>query len=102
MSDTSPLPAVTHATVADEGEQHDGLTVVDFWAPWCGPCRMLTPVVERLAASHADRVRVVTMNADDNQRTSVRYGVRGLPTLLFFRDGALVDRVVGAVPYTAV
>ena len=102
MSDTITLASVTDDTFAAEVEAHDGLTVVDFWAPWCGPCRMLAPVVERLAAQHADRVRVVKVNADDNQRTSVRFGVRGLPTLLFFRDGQLVDRVVGAVPYSAV
>ena len=102
MSDTVTLASVTDDTFAAEVEAHDGLTVVDFWAEWCGPCRMLAPVVERLAARHGDRVRVVKVNADENQRTSVRFGVRGLPTLLFFREGKLVDRIVGAVPYAAV
>jgi thioredoxin 1 len=102
MSDTLSLASVTDDSFAAEVEAHDGLTVVDFWAPWCGPCRMLAPVVERLAAQHVDRVRVVKINADDNQRTTVRFGVRGLPTLLFFKSGQLVDRVMGAVPYAAV
>jgi thioredoxin len=102
MSDTITLASVTDDTFAAEVEAHDGLTVVDFWAEWCGPCRMLAPVVERLAAQHPDRVRVVKVNADDNQRTSARFGVRGLPTLLFFKDGQLVDRILGAVPYGTV
>ena len=101
-SDTLTLASVTDETFAAEVEAHDGLTVVDFWAEWCGPCRMLAPVVERLAAQHADRVRVVKLNADENQRTTIRLGVRGLPTLLFFKGGQLVDRVVGAVPYATV
>jgi thioredoxin len=102
MPDTATLASVTDETFAAEVEAHDGLTVVDFWAEWCGPCRMLAPVVERLAAQHPERVRVVKVNADDNQRTSVRFGVRGLPTLLFFKDGQLVDRILGAVPYATV
>jgi len=99
MSVTATLAAVTDDTFADEVERQDGLTVVDFWAPWCGPCRMLAPALERLAAQHADRARVVKLNTDENQRTMVRFGVRGLPTLLFFKDGEVVDRVLGAVPY---
>ena len=102
MSDTLTLASVTDDSFAAEVEAHDGLTVVDFWATWCGPCHMLAPVVERVAAQHADRVRIVTVNADENQRTAVRFGVRGLPTLLFFKDGRLVDRVLGAVPYATV
>ena len=101
MSDTATIPAVTDATFADEVERHDGLTLVDFWAPWCGPCRMIAPALERLAERHADRVRVVKLDTDVNQRTMIRYGVRGIPALLFFRGGQIVDRVVGAVPYAA-
>jgi thioredoxin len=107
MSDPVPvpavtLPAVTDATFAAEVEAREGLTVVDFWAPWCGPCRMLTPVLERLATRHAERLRVVKLDTDENPRTMVRFGVRGIPTLLVFRDGQLVDRVVGAAPYATV
>ena len=99
MSDTATITAVTDETFADEVERHDGLTLVDFWAPWCGPCRMIAPALERLAERHADRVRVVKLDTDVNQRTMIRYGVRGIPALLFFRAGELVDRIVGAVPY---
>ena len=102
VSDTATLAAVTDDTFTDEVERREGLTVVDFWAPWCGPCRMLAPALERLATQHGDRVRVVKLNTDENQRTMVRFGVRGLPTLLFFKDGEVVDRVLGAVPYSAV
>jgi thioredoxin len=102
MSDTAAISAVTDDTFAAEVEDGSGLTIVDFWAPWCGPCRMIAPVLERLAEAHVDRVRVVKLNTDENQRTMIRLGVRGIPTLLFFRDGQLVDRIVGAVPYAKV
>ena len=101
MSDTATITAVTDETFADEVERHHGLTLVDFWAPWCGPCRMIAPALERLAERHADRVRVVKLDTDVNQRTMIRYGVRGIPALLFFRGGEIVDRIVGAVPYAA-
>ena len=94
----SNVTAVTDATFAAEVEQHRGLALVDFWAPWCAPCRLVAPIVEQLAAAYDGQVRVVSLDTDDNQRTMARFGVRSLPTLLLFRDGAVVDRVVGAVP----
>jgi thioredoxin len=72
-------------------------TIVDFWAPWCGPCRMIGPVLEEIAASQTD-VRVAKLNVDQNPRSSSRFGVQGIPLLVFFKDGIERGRVVGAVP----
>ncbi len=72
-----------------------GLTVVDFWAEWCGPCRMLGPKIEELAGEYAGKVRVFKMNVDENPLTPSKYQVRGIPTVIFLKDGQLVDQVVG-------
>ena len=72
-------------------------TIVDFWAAWCGPCRMIAPVLEEIASERAD-VRVAKLNVDQNPRTSARFGVQGIPLLVFFKDGVERGRVVGAVP----
>jgi thioredoxin 2 len=72
--------------------------LVDLWAPWCGPCRMVAPVLERMAEEFAGRLKVVKVNVDEAPDVQARYGVRGIPTLLLLRDGDEVDRVVGAVP----
>ncbi len=73
-----------------------GLMMVDFWAPWCGPCRSVAPIVEELSAEYAGKVQFVKLNTDDNQEIAVRYQVMGIPTLMFFKDGQMVDKVVGA------
>ena len=73
--------------------------LVDFWAPWCGPCRMVSPLVERLGREHAGRLKVVKLNVDEAPELSDRYQVRGIPLLVLFRDGSEVDRLVGAVPH---
>jgi thioredoxin 2 len=73
--------------------------LVDFWAPWCGPCRMVSPVVERVGREQAGHLKVVKLNIDEAPAISERYGVRGIPLLVLFRDGSEVDRLVGAVPY---
>lgn len=71
--------------------------MVDFWAAWCGPCRMIAPHVEALAQEYAGRAIVAKVDVDANRQTAIRFGIQSIPTLLFFKDGQLVDRVVGAV-----
>ena len=90
--------AVTDTDFEKEVERHQGLAVVDFWAAWCGPCRMIAPVLDQLAAEYAGRAKVTKLDVDANQRTAMRFNVRSIPTILFFKDGKLVDQVIGAVP----
>jgi len=74
------------------------LMVVDFWAEWCGPCRMIAPILEELAGEYADRLVVGKVNVDENRQTAARFGIRSIPTLLFFLHGARADQVIGAHP----
>ncbi|HEX6533959.1 MAG TPA: thioredoxin [Gemmatimonadaceae bacterium] len=89
---------VTDTTFETEIEKHDGLAVVDFWATWCGPCRMVAPILEQLASEYAGKAKVAKLDVDANQRTATRFNVRSIPTILFFKGGKLVDTVIGAVP----
>ncbi len=72
--------------------------VVDCWAPWCGPCRMVAPILDQLASEYAGRVKIAKLNVDENPMTASRYSTQSIPTLLFFKDGNLIDRLVGALP----
>ena len=74
----------------------EGVTMVDFWAPWCGPCRMIAPVVEELASDFDGQATIAKVNTDEQQEISVQYGIRSIPAILFFKDGELVDQMVGA------
>ena len=90
--------AVTDSTFDGEVLSGDSPVVVDFWAEWCGPCKMIAPVLDELAGEYAGRVKVMSLNVDENPSTSAKYGVRSIPTLLFFKGGRVVDQVIGAVP----
>jgi thioredoxin 1 len=91
---------VTDANFQSEIESHQGVAVVDLWATWCGPCRLIAPIVEQLATEYEGRVKVAKMDVDANPATAMRFNVRSIPTILFFRDGKVVDTVIGAVPKT--
>ena len=72
--------------------------LLDLWAPWCGPCRAIAPIVDELAGEYAGKLKVVKLNVDDNPRTPTRYGVRGIPNLILFKNGEVHQQIVGAVP----
>src|SRR5215210_1118369 len=89
---------VSDASFATEIEQADGLVLVDFWATWCGPCQIVAPVLDQLAGEYAGRAKVAKVDVDASQRTAMRFNVRSIPSILFFKNGSHVDTVVGAVP----
>jgi len=89
---------VTDDTFESEVEKHSGLAVVDFWATWCAPCRMIAPILDQLATEYSGKAKVTKLDVDTNIRTASRFNVRSIPTILFFKNGKLVDQIVGAVP----
>jgi thioredoxin 1 len=94
--------AINETTFETEVLQSDKPALVDLWAPWCGPCRMIAPIVEEIAVENEGRFTITKLNIDDHPEFASRFGVRSIPTLLFFKDGAVADQIVGAVPKKAI
>ena len=97
MADSTAVQQITDSTF-DKVMQEGKPVFVDFWAPWCGPCRLIGPLVEELAPSYQGRAVIGKVNVDDNPNIAQKFGVTSIPTLMMFKDGKLVDRAVGAMP----
>ena len=89
---------ITDDTFEQEVLQSERPVIVDFWATWCGPCKMIAPILEEVAAEYADKVKVVKLDVDANNKTAGKYNIMSIPSLLFFKGGEMVDQVVGAIP----
>lgn len=88
----------TDATFTSDVLEHDGPVLVDFWAPWCGPCKMIAPILEELSAEWGDKLKVVKLNTDENPQVTQQYGITGIPTMHVYSGGEVVKTVVGALP----
>jgi len=89
---------ITDENFESEVINSDKPVLIDFWAVWCGPCKAIAPIVEELSVEYEGKLKVGKLNVDDNQQTSIRFGVRSIPTLLIFKNGKLADTIIGAVP----
>jgi len=94
-SAAAPIVNLNDSNFEKEIAQNDQTVLVDFWAPWCGPCKMISPMLDEIATEKAGSVRVAKVNVDENQNLSVKYNVRAIPALLFFKNGQLRDQVIG-------
>jgi thioredoxin len=100
-AETKPL-VVTDSTFQREVLESNGTVLLDCWAPWCGPCRMVGPIMDQLAAESKGRYRVAKLNVDENPRTAAQFQIQSIPTMLIFKNGKLVDRLIGAQPKSAI
>ncbi|NND73104.1 MAG: thioredoxin [Rhodothermales bacterium] len=98
MADNAKYVTITDANFQKEVVESDVPVLVDFWAEWCGPCRVIAPTIEQLAKEFEGRAKVAKVDVDSNPQISMNYGVRSIPTLLYFKDGQVVDQLVGAAP----
>jgi thioredoxin 1 len=92
------ITQITDENFSEEIESSEGLAIVDFWAEWCGPCRMVGPIIEELAEEYSGKVKVGKLDVDSNRVTAGRFNVRSIPSILYFKNGEMVDQVVGAYP----
>jgi thioredoxin 1 len=92
------LVTITDDNFEEEVLKSDKPVLIDFWATWCGPCRIIAPIVEEMATEYEGKAKIGKLDVDSNQQTSIKYGVRSIPTLLLFKDGELKETIIGAVP----
>lgn len=97
----SAAKSVTDADFATEVLEHDKPIMVDFWAEWCGPCRAVSPILDKIAEENSDKLSIVKLNVDDNPETAMKYGITSIPAMFVFQNGEVVKRVIGAKPKPA-